>query len=210
MARIVIHAHPAGSVHRRASAGHPNCRPGDRSGRVHRRRWRSRPVSRVLSWTAIHLGAPSPVRSSNLPGDAAGHGTASLFGLAPGGVCRAGLLPGSRCALTAPFHPCPHPAVRRRPGRWRYLSVALSVGSRRPGVTWHRALWSPDFPRHRSARERRRGCPADSAAAIVARRGTVPIARSEKGPIDGVQRSERLMTTQRSILGAGSALPHCR
>jgi hypothetical protein len=30
----------------------------------------------------------------------------SLFGLAPGGVCRAGLLPGSRCALTAPFHPC--------------------------------------------------------------------------------------------------------
>src|SRR5690606_34213394 len=29
----------------------------------------------------------------------------------------------------------------------RYLSVALSVGSRRPGVTWHRALWSPDFPR---------------------------------------------------------------
>src|ERR1035441_573663 len=28
----------------------------------------------------------------------------------------------------------------------RYLSVALSVGSRPPGVTWHRALWSPDFP----------------------------------------------------------------
>ena len=28
----------------------------------------------------------------------------------------------------------------------RYLSVALSVGSRPPGVTWHLALWSPDFP----------------------------------------------------------------
>lgn len=26
------------------------------------------------------------------------------------------------------------------------LSVALSVGLRRPGVTWHSALWSPDFP----------------------------------------------------------------
>jgi hypothetical protein len=26
------------------------------------------------------------------------------------------------------------------------FSVALSVGSRRPGVTWHPALWSPDFP----------------------------------------------------------------
>ena len=41
--------------------------------------------------------------------------------------------------------------VRQVPlkNRWRYLSVALSVGLRRPGVTWHRALWSPDFPRHR-------------------------------------------------------------
>ncbi len=36
-------------------------------------------------------------------------------------------------------------------GRRRYLSVALSVGSRRPGVTWHLALWSPDFPRHPTA-----------------------------------------------------------
>ena len=26
------------------------------------------------------------------------------------------------------------------------LSVALVVGSRPPGVTWHPALWSPDFP----------------------------------------------------------------
>ena len=67
---------------------------------------RSRPISRVLSWTVIPLGATSPLRSSSLPGDTAGHGIVSLFGLAPGGVCRAGLLPGSRCALTAPFHPC--------------------------------------------------------------------------------------------------------
>ncbi len=32
---------------------------------------------------------------------------------------------------------------------WRLgglLSVALAVGSRPPGVTWHSALWSPDFP----------------------------------------------------------------
>ena len=41
--------------------------------------------------------------------------------------------------------PLPARLLRHR----RYLSVALSVGSRRPGVTWHRALWSPDFPRHR-------------------------------------------------------------
>src|SRR3546814_17743117 len=39
----------------------------------------------------------------------------SLFGLAPGGVGRAGLLPVSRGALTAPFHPChaPRRTVRR-------------------------------------------------------------------------------------------------
>lgn len=69
----------------------------------------SRSISRVLSWTVIPLGASSPIRSSNLPGDTAGRGIVSLFGLAPGGVCRAGPLPDSRCALTAPFHPCPHP-----------------------------------------------------------------------------------------------------
>ena len=39
------------------------------------------------------------------------------------------------------------PLPSRSRGLGRYLSVALSVGSRRPGVTWHRALRSPDFPR---------------------------------------------------------------
>ena len=79
------------------------CLGGDRSSEE--KRWRSRPVSRVLSWTVIPLGPASPQGSSNLPGGTAGRGIASLFGLAPGGVCRAGLLPDSRCALTAPFHP---------------------------------------------------------------------------------------------------------
>src|SRR5690606_31274908 len=130
------------------------------------KRWRSRPVSRVLSWATIPLGASSPIRSSNLPGPDAGNVMGSLFGLAPGGVCRAGLLPGSRCALTAPFHPC---HASRRIVR-RYLSVALSVGSRRPGVTWHRALWSPDFPRH-SRRNDAIARPAPPAA-IIPRRGT--------------------------------------
>lgn len=76
-----------------------------REGRTPERRRRSRPISRVLSWTVIRLGATSPQRSSNLPGSSAGHANGSLFGLAPGGVCRAGPLPDSRCALTAPFHP---------------------------------------------------------------------------------------------------------
>ena len=75
-------------------------------GKKARGKWRSRPISRVLSWATIPLGAASPLRSSSLPGPDAGNVMGSLFGLAPGGVCRAGRLPGSRCALTAPFHPC--------------------------------------------------------------------------------------------------------
>ena len=53
-------------------------------------------------------------------------------------------LPSTRCALTAPFHPCRR-ACARLGG---VFSVALSVGSRPPGVTWRRAIWSPDFPPH--------------------------------------------------------------
>ena len=68
-----------------------------------------------------------------------------LFGLAPSGVYhRHRLLPAARCALTAPFHPY---RCLRRGG---FLSAALSVGSRPPGVTWHSALWSPDFPLNRN------------------------------------------------------------
>jgi hypothetical protein len=51
-------------------------------------------------------------------------------------------LPSTRCALTAPFQPCRR-ACARLGG---VFSVALSVGSRPPGVTWRRAMWSPDFP----------------------------------------------------------------
>jgi len=106
----------------------------------------SSPISRVLSGTVIHLGPASPQASSNLPESSAGHAIGFLFGLAPGGVYhRRELLPVTRCALTAPFHPyrCPRTCHGHLGG---ILSVALSVGSRRPGVTWHLALRSPDFP----------------------------------------------------------------
>ena len=62
------------------------------------------------------------------------------------------VLPPARCALTAPFHPYLPPPVpstasgegssRRRGG---LLSVALSVGSRPPGVTWRLALGARTF-----------------------------------------------------------------
>jgi len=60
------------------------------------------------------------------------------------------VLPPARCALTAPFHPyLPTPLTV---GAGGIFSAALSVGSRPPGVTWHPALRSPDFP-HRASRK---------------------------------------------------------
>ncbi len=52
-------------------------------------RWGSRPISRVLSRAAIHLGRASPRASSGRPGNGAGHAMVPLLGLAPGGVCPA-------------------------------------------------------------------------------------------------------------------------
>ncbi len=54
----------------------------------------SQPISRVLSWTIIHLRCTSPYTSSNLPESSAGRTSYSmvigfLFGLAPSGVYHA-------------------------------------------------------------------------------------------------------------------------
>ena len=56
------------------------------------------------------------------------------------------LLPSPRCALTAPFHPYRAPSAFACETLGGLLSVALSVGSRPPGVTWHLIRRSPDFP----------------------------------------------------------------
>ena len=112
----------------------------------------SRPISRVLSRAIIPLGLASPRASSGLPGSACGtplrpedQDAASLFGLAPGGVCRAAACCHRRGALL------PHRFTLAGPCRegtdlGGLLSVALSVGSRPPGVTWHLVRRSPDFP----------------------------------------------------------------
>ena len=73
-----------------------------------------------------------------------------LFGLAPGGVCRAPPLPVGRCALTAPFHPY----LPRGPAvcfLWHY-----PWGRPRRTLSGAVSPWSPDFPR-----SRRSGRPAD-------------------------------------------------
>jgi len=117
----------------------------------------SRPVSRVLSWTVIHLGRLSPTASSSLPGCGAGHAMAPLFGLASGGVYPATTVASRAVRSYRTFSPLPVPL----PAIGGVFSVALSVGSRTnpPGVTWHPALRSPDFP---PCRKRHSDCPAGS------------------------------------------------
>ena len=70
---------------------------------------RSRPISRVLSGTIIHLGRPSPDASCDLPGDACGpqdaRGMSPYLVLLQRGFAMPLSLPTVRCALTAPFHP---------------------------------------------------------------------------------------------------------
>ena len=69
-----------------------------------------------------------------------------------------------RCALTAPFHPYPARSpktlvkpriLEERAGRYIFCGTfrrpAPHGGTGLPGVTWHTALWSSDFPLPASA-----------------------------------------------------------
>jgi hypothetical protein len=107
----------------------------------------------------IHLGHASPRASSDLPGSHASRvlsprgRTAPLFGLAPGGVYPATPVASGAVRSYRTISPLPFRLTHSPRGRPRtnakiggIFSAALSVGSRPPGVTWHPALWSPDFP----------------------------------------------------------------
>ena len=78
------------------------------------------------------------------------------------------VLPPARCALTAPFHPY-RPLCRA--GLGGLLSVALSVGSRPPGVTWRLALGARTFlhacAQRLSGRLRRGWCVAGRCSRLL-------------------------------------------
>jgi len=85
--------------------------------------------------------------SSSLPGTHAARATPRpLFGLAPGGVCRATSVTSGPVRSYRTLSPLPVRPARTRAAIGGLLSVALSVVSRRPGVTRHPALRSSDFP----------------------------------------------------------------
>src|SRR2546430_1455149 len=124
----------------------PLCRVGLR-GRTHREEG-GRAISRVLfarrsgadghlSGVAVASHLTRPTRSSSDPGRVSLlTWPCSDWGLPCHACCQArgGLLP-HRFTLTLGI-------------KGGLFSVALSVASRRPGVTWQSALWSSDFPRH--------------------------------------------------------------
>jgi hypothetical protein len=133
------------------------------TNRMARRRWekrRSRPVSRVLyalrrdshsSRPDVTVWLQQPTREQRGPRYRSPIRSCSGWGL----PCHATLSPRAvRSYRTVSPLPVPLRAIGG------LLSVALAVSSRCPGVTWHPALWSPDFPRCACAR---RDCPADSA-----------------------------------------------
>ena len=104
-------------------------------------------VSRVLSGAIIHLGQPSPAASSDLPGSPFGRTVRTEVLLLPYLVLlQAGFSVPRRVTTRAvrsyrTFSPLP--ALACFGGMF---SVALSMGSHPPGVTWRPARRSPDFP----------------------------------------------------------------
>ena len=95
----------------------------------------------------IHLRPLLPAAWCDLPGGsgeqpsgASADARTRPLDLAPGGVCRATPVAWGAGGLL-------HHRFTLTSERGGLFSVALSRGSPRVGVTHHRALWSPDFPR---------------------------------------------------------------
>ena len=126
----------------------------------------SRSISRVLSRTTIHLGRPSPIASSGLPGSGADHALGPLFGLAPGGVYLAGAVARPRGALL------PHPftlanRVRRHLGRHDTAAVCFLLH-----LPWARAPQGLPGALSYGARtfltpRTTRGCLTDSSGSVA-------------------------------------------
>jgi hypothetical protein len=76
--------------------------------------------------------------------------------LLPVGFALPPLLPEARCALTAPFHPCPSRGAGMRCLPGGLFSVALSLGSPPPAVSRHRIPVEPGLSSVTVARHRGR------------------------------------------------------
>ena len=120
-----------------------------------------------------------------------------LFGLAPGGVCRA--VPVTRTAVRSyrTLSPLPSEALAKEGG---LLSVALSLGSPPPEVIRHRASKEPglsSLPADTLATGRAAIQPADRGNKGLPRTGVKPVSRAQSlayrpRPFDQLVRSNSL------------------
>jgi hypothetical protein len=125
----------------------------DRSIKLHETGRRSRPVSRVLSRTTIHLRYASPRTCSDLPGSTCGPharprsedptACSPIWSCSGRGLPCRRVLPPARCALTAPFHPY-RPAPKG--GGWRFAFCCTFRGLTPPRCYLAPCPGSPDFP----------------------------------------------------------------
>jgi hypothetical protein len=96
-------------------------------------------ISRILFMQQFILTACYHTVLCDLPSASNGpFSRGCLLGLAPGGVCRAACFTAKRGELL--------PRLFTLTLSGGIFSVALSIASRRPGVTRHPALWCSDFP----------------------------------------------------------------
>jgi hypothetical protein len=156
-------------------AGKPNSVPG----------WR--PGGRSFVWADGHppARAPYPQRQDSASRAQRPTGRAALrclFGLAGGGVCPATTVTGRAVRSYRTISPLPAAFARDVGG---IFSAALSLGSRRVGVTNHRALPSSDFP------------PGQSGSLCILRR-RLPVRASERRPPPRRRRTEIVPVTGRS------------
>ncbi len=139
------------------------------------------PVARKAAGRPFLWDAPRDAPHATNPGSGAGmplvpatpahRGTGRPYSvLLPVGFTLPPPLPGARCALAAPFHPCPLRPARHAGGTGGLFSVALSLGSPPPAVGRHRIPVEPGL----SSTARRRGSAGSSGRPAVWRDGDGP------------------------------------
>ena len=164
-------------------------------------------ISRVLSRTIIHLGRPSPVVSSNLPGSPLGTGGAArtprtpLFGLAPGGVYRAADRYRPRGALLPHLFTLTGHQARRFVFCGTFHGLAPSRRYLAP---------CPKEPGLSSASARDSDCLADSGFSGPRILKHLPPRRCAADENLTIELSIRIMTTQLSLLRGGQPCTQIR
>ncbi len=111
-------------------------RSGGKPSSVHPPKWTGDHLSR----TPVAGRLEQPTHGSPFPVWTVRVAPRRLFGLAPIGGYRATAVTSGAVGSYPTFSPLPAETGG-------IFSVALSVASRRPGVTWQSTLWSSDFPR---------------------------------------------------------------